>query len=82
VSPKQQTLYQFHTGRGASIFFNPEKDNYIWLVTPEQKVAILKAKQLKLDAEQSQKGVDFELQVQNRVIKSEQDLREILQLKK
>lgn len=72
VNPDQQTLYQFHTGRGNSVFFNPEKNNYIWLVTPDQKIAILKAKKLR---------ADLELQVQSRVIKNEQDLREVLNWK-
>jgi hypothetical protein len=72
VNPDQQTLYQFHTGRGNSVFFNPEKNNYIWLVTPDQKIAILKAKQLRSN---------LELQVQSKVIKNEQDLREVLNWK-
>jgi hypothetical protein len=72
VNPDQQTLYQFHTGRGNAVFFNPEKNNYIWLVTPDQKIAILKAKQLRSN---------LELQVQSKVIKNEQDLREVLNWK-
>ncbi len=72
VNPDQKTLYQFHTGRGNAVFFNPEKNNYIWLVTPDQKIAILKAKQLRSD---------LELQVQSKVIKNEQDLREVLNWK-
>lgn len=72
-----QSIYQLHTGRGSTVYFDQKKGYLLWMMTPDGKIALVKTK-----AEWAQsnpkKGVKLKVQTINRAIRNEADIRRVL----
>lgn len=78
VNRNQNTVRQFLAKGGAPVHFDKNSDNLLWMVTAENKIAIYRAdsfKGIKNDAKEH----TFVMQVVDRTIQSEEDVRSILQ---
>ena len=72
-----KSIYQLHTGRGSTVYFDQKKEYLLWMMTPNGKIALVKTK-----AEWAQsnpkKGVKLKVQTVDREIRNEADIREVL----
>ncbi len=72
-----QSIYQLHTGRGSTVYFDQKKGYLLWMMTPDGKIALVKTK-----AEWAQsnpkKGVKLKVQTIDRAIRNEADIRRVL----
>jgi hypothetical protein len=72
-----KSIYQLHTGRGSTVYFDKKKEYLLWMMTPNGKIALVKTK-----AEWAQsnpkKGVKLKVQTVDREIRNEADIREVL----
>lgn len=72
-----KSIYQLHTGRGSTVYFDQKKGYLLWMMTPDGKIALVKTK-----AEWAQsnpkKGVKLKVQTVDRAIRNETDIREVL----
>jgi hypothetical protein len=72
-----KSIYQLHTGRGSTVYFDQKKEYLLWMMTPNGKIALVKTK-----AEWAQsnpkKGVKLKVQTIDREIRNEADIRRVL----
>lgn len=71
------SVYQLHTGRGSTVYFDSKKEYLLWLMTPEGKLAMVKTQAEWADSN-PKKGVKLNVKIFDREILSEADLRKAL----
>jgi len=71
------SVYQLHTGRGSTVYFDSKKEYLLWLMTPEGKLAMVKTQAEWADSN-PKKGVKLNVKIFDREILSEADLRRAL----
>lgn len=71
------SVYQLHTGRGSTVYFDSKKEYLLWLMTPEGKLAMVETKAEWADSN-PKKGVKLNVQIFNREIRNEADIRWLL----
>ena len=77
VNKSQNTLSRFFARKGASVRFNSNYKNMMWLITKDNKLALFEPKQF--EAIQKNKGkYTFVMDVKTADIESEEDLRKLL----
>ncbi|AEE47992.1 hypothetical protein [Haliscomenobacter hydrossis] len=72
-----QSIYQLHTGRGSTVYFDSQKEYLLWLLTPEGKIALVKTK-AEWAKSNPKKGVKLKVQTINHTIRNEADIRRAL----
>lgn len=72
-----QSIYQLHTGRGSTVYFDKNKEYLLWMLTPEGKIALVKT-QAEWAESNPRKGVKLKVQTLGSVIRSEADIRRAL----
>lgn len=78
VSRDRNTVLRFYSGKGGAVHLDKDSENMIWLVSKDNKIAVLRPDQLKR-VEKENGEVKFVLQLMDKEIRSEADVREILQ---
>jgi hypothetical protein len=71
------SVYQLHTGRGSTVYFDTKKEYLLWLMTPEGKLAMVKTQAEWADSN-PKKGVNLNVKIFDREIRNETDLRKAL----
>lgn len=71
------SVYQLHTGRGSTVYFDSKKEYLLWLMTPEGKLAMVKTQAEWADSN-PKKGVKLNVKIFDREIRNEADLRRAL----
>lgn len=71
------SVYQLHTGRGSTVYFDSKKEYLLWLMTPEGKLAMVKTQAEWADSN-PKKGVNLNVKIFDREIRNETDLRRAL----
>lgn len=72
-----QSIYQLHTGRGSTVYFDKNKEYLLWMLTPEGKIALVKT-QAEWAESNPRKGVKLKVQTLGSVIRNEADIRRAL----
>lgn len=72
-----QSIYQLHTGRGSTVYFDKNKEYLLWMLTPEGKIALVKTKAEWAESN-PKKGVKLRVQTLSQTIRSEADMRRAL----
>ena len=78
VDKNKNTFCRYYNSEKATVRFDGRSDNMMWMVTPENKVAIYRPEQFK-DINKREGEYTFVMDVIDRKIEKEEDLREILQ---
>jgi len=78
VSRDRNTVLQFYSGDGGAIHLDEDSENMIWLVSSDNKIAVLRPDQLER-IEKENGEVKIVLHLVDKEIRSEADVREILQ---
>jgi len=78
VNKNTNTVSRFHTAKGNDIVFDTESDNILWLVTKQNKLAIFRPEEFKR-INQDKDDYTFVLNVVDKTISSEEDVRKILE---
>ncbi|MEQ8705931.1 MAG: hypothetical protein RIC19_18525 [Phaeodactylibacter sp.] len=63
VDKSKNTVYQFYSGSEVIEGLNPNADNLIWVVTPDDQIAVLRTGQLRRINQQPGQSTTLELQV-------------------
>lgn len=63
VDKSKNTLYQFYAGSEVIKGLNEEADNLIWVVTPDQEIAVLRASQLRRLNQKPGRSTTLEMEV-------------------
>lgn len=71
------SVYQLHTGRGSTVYFDSKKEYLLWLMTPEGELAMVKTQAEWADSN-PKKGVKLNVKIFNHEIRNEADLRRAL----
>ena len=81
VDKSRNTVYQFLAEDGARINFDINSQNIIWLVTDDNKIAVIRPEDFKgIKKEEGIMEHEFVMQKVDKEIKDEKDIREILYL--
>jgi len=72
-----QSIYQLHTGRGSTVYFDKNKEYLLWMLTPEGKIALVKT-QAEWAESNPRKGVKLKVKTLGSVIRNEADIRRAL----
>ncbi len=79
VDKSRNTVYRFLAEDGARLNFNMNSQNLVWLVTDDNKIAVLRPEDFK-GIKKGTKEHDFVMHKVDREINDEKDIREILYL--
>jgi hypothetical protein len=74
------SIYQLHTGRGSTVYFDKNKEYLLWMLTPEGKLALVET-QAQWAESNPRKGLKLKVQTSNQTIRSEADMRKALNVK-
>jgi hypothetical protein len=75
----RNSLRRFYLNDMANIQFNKESDNLLWLLTPENKLAVFRPEDFN-QISQQEGAFTFELDLQSQPVNSETDIRAVLKL--
>ncbi|MFK8103590.1 MAG: hypothetical protein AB8G15_13735 [Saprospiraceae bacterium] len=75
---QKNTIARFYAQKDYQIHYNQDSENLLWLVTPDKKIAVFRPEKFKR-INQGKDEVTFAVKVIEKEIKSEKDVREILQ---
>ncbi len=78
VNQNRNTVCRFHTRKGAKVNFNKDSDNMMWLVTPENKLALFPPEEFR-QINNKEKDFTFVMKVIDKKIETEEDVRKILE---
>lgn len=78
VDKSRNTVYRFLASKNAQINFNANSENILWLVTEDNKIAIFRPEDFRR-LNQRKNDHTFVMTVADREIRSEKDVREILE---
>ncbi len=78
VNKNRNTVCRFHTRKGAKVNFNKDSDNMMWLVTPENKLALFPPEEFR-QINKQEKDFTFVMKVIDKKIETEEDVRKILE---
>ncbi len=78
VNQNRNTVCRFHTRKGAKVNFNNDSDNLMWLVTPENKLALFRPEEFR-QINRKEKDFTFVMKVIDKKIETEEDVRKILE---
>ncbi|HMQ46997.1 MAG TPA: hypothetical protein PKA00_07575 [Saprospiraceae bacterium] len=79
ASSDENTLRKYYAGDVEGMNLNHDADQLLWLVTPEGKIAIADAQELQKVAESGSNTYEINLNLIDKTILTEQDIRTILQ---
>ena len=80
VDKKRNTIVKLYAKDGAEVNFDHASDNMLWMVTKDGQVAIFKPEEFKR-INQKKDSHDFNLEVQDQALKTEEDVRKMLRFK-
>lgn len=78
VNKTTNTISRFSTSKGNDVVFDTSSDNILWLVTKQNKLAVFRPEAFKR-INQDKDDYTFVLDVVNKAIQSEDDIRNILE---
>ncbi len=78
---QKNTIARFYAQKDYQIHYNQDSDNLLWLVTPDKKIAVFRPEKFKR-INQGKDEVTFAVKVIEKEIKSEKDVRAILQFER
>ena len=76
VNKEKNTICRFYTGKGGSVKFDQKGKHMLWVVTPENKIAVLRPEELRIN--KSKDDYTFNMKVIDKKIETEADLRRVL----
>lgn len=80
VNKNRNTIVRIYAKDGAKVNFDQKADNLMWMVTKNNEIAIFKPKEFKRINEKKDKHT-FMMKVEPNALKSEEDVRKVLQFK-
>ena len=78
VNQNRNTVARFHARPGAPVSFETQSDNLMWLVTPDNKIALFRPEKFR-KINRKKGDYTFVLNVIDKAIQSEEDVRRILE---
>ncbi|MEO1625655.1 MAG: hypothetical protein AAFV25_10910 [Bacteroidota bacterium] len=79
VDKSRNTVRRFYTGKGVEVSFNQQAENLLWLVTADNQIAVMRPEEFKRISKSSESYATFIMNVVNQDIRSEEDVRSILE---
>ena len=79
VNQNRITVARFHARPGAPVSFETQSDNLMWLVTPDNKIALFRPEKFR-KINRKKGDYTFVLNVIDKAIQREEDVRRILEL--
>ena len=80
VRKGSDTVFRFYTGKGNPLLIDPDSECLIWLVSNDNKMAVLRPKEIREAIDPKKKENLLRLELIDKEVRSERDVREILGL--
>ena len=81
VNKNRNTIVRIYAKDGAKINFDQKSDNLMWMVTKDNQIAIFRQEEFKKINQKKGGNHTFRLKVEPDALKSEEDVRKVLQFK-
>ncbi len=78
VDKSRNTVFRFYATEDTPLHFNAHSENILWVVTDDNKIAVLRPEAFKR-INQKKDSYTFQLQLVDKAIRNEEDVRDILQ---
>ncbi|MEM9921110.1 MAG: hypothetical protein AAF990_23615 [Bacteroidota bacterium] len=79
VDKSLNTVCRYYTGKGVEVAYNKKSDNLLWLLTSDNKIAIMRPDEFKRISQGDGSHATFVMDLVDKEIKSEEDIRKILE---
>ena len=81
VNKNRNTIVRIYAKDGAKVNFDQKSDNLMWMVTKDNQIAIFRPQEFKKINQKKGGNHTFKLKVEPDALKSEEDVRKVLQFK-
>jgi len=81
VNKNRNTIVRIYAKDGAKVNFDQKSDNLMWMVTKDNQIAIFRPQEFKKINQKKGGNHTFRLEVEPDALKSEEDVRKVLQFK-
>jgi hypothetical protein len=81
VNKNRNTIVRIYAKDGAKVNFDQKSDNLMWMVTKDNQIAIFRPQEFKKINQKKGGNHTFKLKVESDALKSEEDVRKVLQFK-
>jgi len=81
VNKNRNTIVRIYAKDGAKVNFDQKSDNLMWMVTKDNQIAIYRPEEFKKINQKKGGNHTFKLEVEPDALKSEEDVRKVLQFK-